>query len=332
MQYSYATTKRCCALCFTLVLFSVMCFGSCSTKRWRLVSSDSATHAPAISALAFTDSNHGWALTPWDFSETEDGGRTWTERLTSSGERAFYSFTFVSQTTGWIVGSQRDGDTYGALIMQTTDGGKTWQRQATDIVPRQDIRRAPRFYSVSFCNSSSGWAAGSGVIVRTADGGQTWETQRSANTDEELLGITCISPERAWAVGQDGVILYTEDGGRTWNRQQSNTESTLLRVRFLNGNGWIVGLNGTLLKTRDGGLTWQHQQLDSSAGLFDIYVNDRQGWIVGSEGTILHTEDGGRTWRRQESPTDNDLTSLFFINTQQGWAGGSKSTLLRFSD
>lgn len=332
MQYSPAIAKVCCAVCLALALLVTMGFNSCAVGDWQLLTTDAIRDGLAISDLSFIDANRGWVLTPAQLLETTDGGQTWTERLHGEG-KSFYSLKFVNPTTGWIVGTQKNGDGYSPLIMQTTDGGKTWRPQAVDVAARRDARVAPRLQSVSFCSSDVGWAVGSDIIVHTTNGGQTWEVQRGGNKDEVLIGVECLSPERAWAVGENGVVLFTEDGGRHWSSRESGTQATLLRVRFFQGhNGWIVGLHGTLLRTRDGGEKWERQQLGVSESLMDIYINDSQGWIVGTEGTILHTKDGGQRWQKQESPTANDLVSLSFINLQQGWAGGDKRTLLRFTD
>lgn len=334
MRHLPVTAKVCGTLCFTLMLLVTMGLSSCSTGHWRLLATDTVSDGLAISDLVFIDSNHGWALTPAQLLETIDGGQTWTERLTSEKE-SYYSLTFVNPTTGWIVGTRNDAGAYNALIMRTTDGGKTWRPQVVNVAQQQDNQIAPRLHSVSFCNPQAGWAAGTDLILHTTDGGQTWETQRSGNKNDGLFGVTCVSPERAWAVGQDGLILQTKDGGKTWSRQDSGTMDNLVRVRFFGDSGWIVGGragNGTLLRTRDGGAKWERLQLDISEALFDIYMNGQQGWIVGASGTILHTNDGGQTWQQQKSPTDNDLISLSFASPQRGWAGGNKRTLLRYSN
>jgi photosystem II stability/assembly factor-like uncharacterized protein len=322
--------KAYCVLCFTLASLIITGFASCAAKSWRLLTTDPTTHAPAISALAFIDPNHGWALTSSQLLETTDGGQTWAERL-SDERKAFYSLTFVNPTTGWIVGSQKDDAGYKALVMQTTDGGKTWRQQAVNVAPQPNARVAPRLLSVSFCDPNIGWATGSDLIVHTVNGGETWEIRRSGNTDEDFLGIQCVNPARAWAAGQDGLILQTKDGGKSWSQQESGTKTTLLRVRSFGDSGWIVGLDGTLLRTRDGGAKWEQQRLDVAGALFDIHMNGQQGWLVGSEGIILYSKDGGQTWQRLESPTNNDLVSLFFISPKQGWAGGDHRTLLHFS-
>lgn len=319
-----------------LALIGTVNLSSCATERWELLMSDSASHSPAISALAFTDAKHGWAVNPWQLLETTDAGQTWTERLAAEGaEKAFYSLTFTNPATGFIVGSQRKGDVYTALILRTTDGGKTWQESPVNVAPVQDIHVPHGLHSISFCGPRFGRAAGSDLILHTTDGGQTWETQRSGNNEEVLFGVACVSPERAWAVGIDGLILQTADGGKSWHRQSSGTTDALVRVRFFGDSGWIVGGlagKGTLLRTRDGGATWERVPLSTSEGLADISMNGQRGWIVGMNGTILHTNNGGQTWQYEKSPTNKSLTSIFFLNQQQGWIGGDQRTILKLVD
>jgi photosystem II stability/assembly factor-like uncharacterized protein len=188
-------------------------------------------------------------------------------------------------------------------------------------------------HAVSFCDPQVGWAVGSNVIVRTTNGGQTWETQRS-NNEEVLFSVACLSPDRAWAVGQNGLILYTMDGGKSWGKQASGTTENLAHVRAAGNDVWIVGGRagrGVLLHNRDGA-NWQTQPLDVSEALFDVYISGRLGWIVGANGTILQTTNSGQTWIQQESPTKNNLMCLFFLSSHQGWAGGDRRTLLHFAD
>lgn len=298
---------------------------ACSDRGWRVLTTDPTTHALPITGLAFFDDVHGWTITPYELSQTADGGRTW-KTLSLGEERSFLSLSFADPATGWIVGSQiQDGERH-ALIMHTSDGGRSWHQQHASITPP--------LVSVKFCDTTTGWALGPKVIAHTADGGNTWQVQYSNKGDERLMGIECVSPQRAWAVADNGSVLHTEDGGITWMRQDVGTDASLLRVRFFGEDGWIVGSRGIILRTRDGGSTWERQSLDidSDSVLTDIHIIGEQGWLIGSPGVMFHTADAGRTWHRQKYSSDRDLLCLFFVSPHRGWAGGEKRTLLRFSD
>ncbi|HEX7957291.1 MAG TPA: YCF48-related protein [Pyrinomonadaceae bacterium] len=320
----------------TASLLMAVCPGYCVSKGWQLLRTDNFSDGLAIFALTFVTPEHGWALTPSQLLETTDGGATWTTRLESEeAERSFGSLLFVNPATGFIVGTQSKGRAYTVMILRTNDGGATWQEQQADVAPEDDLRASPRLHSISFCDSNTGWAVGEGLILHTSDGGQSWETQRRGNKEERLFSVACESSERAWAVGQQGLVVQTTDGGRNWDRQSVGIDATFVRVRFFGDDGWIMGGRGgqgALLHKRAGEVKWERLKLDAPEVPLDIYLNDRRGWLVGTTGLVSHTEDGGQTWWRERVPTNNDLTSLFFITPQQGWAGGSKRTLLRYSD
>lgn len=332
MQYQSLVAKYHCSFCISLVLLIMGGVGACASSNWRILVQDNVSDGLDIVSINFTDANHGWALTATQLLETNDGGRTWTARLENEdAQRTFHSFEFVSPTTGFIVGAQRKDKSRAILILRTTDGGRIWQESVFSV--SSPSGEGPlRLHSISFCNPQNGWAAGSDLIIHTVDGGQTWELQRSANEDEVMFSIACVSPETAWVVGQDGLVLQTKDGGKSWSRHDSSTTNNLARVRFFDDSGWIVGgLVGkaTLLRMRNSATKWEPVPLNTSEALLDIYINGRGGWIVGANGTILRTDDGGQTWQQEKSPTSISLTSIFFLNPGQGWIGGDKRTILR---
>jgi len=310
-------------------LLAITIWAACTDSNWHLVGTGEHPHDPPFLALSFTDSDHGWGITPTALFETSDGGQKWISRLESSdGRRTFVSVNFVNRHNGFIVGAQGTGTERSPLIVRTIDGGKSWQD--TSIPDRSMVTRGG-LHGVGFC-ADLGWAVGVNVILDTTNGGQTWEMQRK-NKDEVLFSVACLSASRACAVGQNGLILCTKDGGKTWVSQTSGTTDNLARIRFFGEDGWIVGGiagKSVLLRTRDAGTNWQPQQLDISEALFDIYFSGTRGWIVGANGTLLQSTDGGQTWEPQVSSTKNNLMCLFFLSPHLGWAGGDKQTLLRF--
>jgi len=325
-----------CWLSSMLTIF-LLGWSACSTGKWELVSTDHISDGVPIESLTFSKDGQGWSLTPGELLRFTKGN--WTTVLSNqNNERVFYSFVFSSDLHGIVVGGQKKNGLYTVLILQTTDGGVTWQERPTDVKGDPDIHNMSLLQSISLCGTS-GWAVGQNLILHTSDDGQTWQRQRwntgKEGVDTRLGTVTCTSSLRAWAAGADGLVLRTIDGGNSWTQQDVGTTDILMRVRFFGDTGWIVG--GThgkavILNTRDHGETWQAQQTDLTKGLLDVFFTGSKGWLVGETGTILKTEDGGLTWTRQESPTVENLTCIFFLSPNKGWAGGDKRTLLRFSD
>jgi len=306
---------------------------ACTSGRWKLVRTDTLSDGVPILALYFNDKDHGWAITPGELLKLNNTGE-WVSVLSNNDlERSFESLVFTGARNGVIVGSKQSEAGFAALVLRTTDGGKTWEDRPVNVVPARDMRTPHSLHNVAFCDPGVGWAVGDGIIIKTMDQGETWETQLSGNNSERLFGIACAGPDRAWAVGPNGLLLQTINGGKNWSRQQINEKYLLAQVRFFGEEGWMVGEvegRGLLLSTDDGGATWKRQAIEISETLMDIYMNGLQGWVVGSNGTIWHTSDGGRSWEKQESPTTNDLACLFFLSPDEGWAGGAKRTLLHF--
>jgi photosystem II stability/assembly factor-like uncharacterized protein len=316
-------------------LFAVFVFGKPSQLSWEKLTQGSHAHTPPFLSVTFLDSANGFAITPVDIKKTEDGGKTWATQFTSEDARkSFYLLNFIDSARGFIVGSQRVSDIYTPIILNTKDGGKSWREISVNAPQQLDFKAPRRLHSISFCDDKTGWLAGSDLILHTTDGGQTWETERSNNPEETIFSVQCISPEKAWAVGQKGLLLSTTDGGKNWNTQDSGTKDNLVRVRFYNGNGWAVGGHegsGTILRTQDNGVTWEKLSPNTQQFLFDIYLSGQQGWVVGANGTILYTENAGQSWLPQEKLTSNDLITLFFLSSQDGWIAGDKMTVLHLS-
>jgi photosystem II stability/assembly factor-like uncharacterized protein len=338
MNRKYENLVRKCG--FVVLLTGLLLPGCSSNKRgkWELIHKENFPHAAAVDPIVFFSNEEGWALTWAELDKLRDRGRTWTPVLTNADSvRAFYSFTFRTSKTGFVVGTQKKRDGHTVLILETSDGGETWQERSANVKSEPDLYKAPALQGITFCGDKAGWAVGEQLILHTIDAGQTWQTQQSNLTgDDRLITVACTSPERAWAVGTGGLVIRTSDGGNTWTPQEIGAKDALMRVRFFGDSGWIVGGvrgKGLLFRTFDGGETWQPQQLPVTKALwFDIFFRGTHGWLAGEAGTILHSSDSGQTWAQEVVPTSENLTSIFFLSPNQGWAGGDKLTLLRFSN
>lgn len=121
---------------------------------------------------------------------------------------------------------------------------------------------------------------------------------RLAQPSVNLHGVSFLTKEEGWVVGQLGKIFHTVDGGKSWDEQRSGTNLLLTAVDFVDRtHGWAVGERGVILHTTNGGKTWREQPSGTAYPLFDVKFLDRKnGWAVGHWGTILATRDGGKQW------------------------------------
>jgi photosystem II stability/assembly factor-like uncharacterized protein len=243
-----------------------------------------------VSDLFFRDKQDGYLLAGNQIFVSEDGGQGW--RLAASflpktfGGAApdLYSVRFTSKRRGWVVGSLSRGDSVvDSLVLQTTDGGVSWNRQR---VPVQD-----ELIHLDFDGDKRGWIVGAqGRILHTRDGGETWSLQRSGTT-ATLYHVDFRGDDRGWAVGERGTILRTVNGGETWAVVKSPARATLLSVKFVNDDeGWAVGRGGVILRTGDGGQTWVQQESRTRQHLYALFFDKKTGWAVGGDGLVFRYE------------------------------------------
>ena len=243
-----------------------------------------------VDDIYFRDREDGYLLAVNQIFTTEDGGQTWRmsarflAETFGGAQPELYSVRFTGKKRGWIVGSLSRGDTVvDSLVLHTTDGGASWQRQRVPV--------ADELIHLDFDGDKRGWIVGSrGRVLHTADGGETWQLQ-NAGTTATLYHVDFQGGERGWAVGERGTILRTEDGGATWRVTGAPVRSTLLSVTFVNKDeGWIAGRGGVILRTDDGGQTWMRQETNTRQNLYALFFDKKTGWAVGGDGLVLRYE------------------------------------------
>jgi len=145
----------------------------------------------------------------------------------STPSPAFYpiSVTFVSLNSGWALGATPCGGRTCLALEQTSDGGRSWARQALpkSVTNPADIRIFPGYVAggllnIRFANSEDGWIFGA-VLVQTAQG----MTSRSA-------------------------IWSTENRGHTWQTVAppsfSPAQGSVLDLEASAGTAYLLLLNG----------------------------------------------------------------------------------------
>lgn len=292
----------------------------------------------AIGDIAFRDPMHGCA-TGWSVICTEDGGRTWSERLglAPNDDKRLGGLSFIGRSDGWTVGG-------GSLIYKTADGGRSW-----NMAPKSSNKCGG---SPFFVNKQTGWLYGSS-ICRTDDGGQSWVKQ---DVGIAVKNLYFIDAANGWAVGSIGetkdgrqttsisndvvkiwrVIKYTADGGKTWTTQYKelgpDRYSDFRGVFFINSsNGWVVANKDTILFTKDGGKHWGHQKGGDARNDYSHvhFINSKTGWITGYRfhdrwtGIILATVDGGKHWSVQYTEEDVGFDDIYVTDRKEIWVSGN---------
>ncbi len=255
--------------------------------------------------LQFVDPLHGWIAgyengryPAWDvLLVTRDGGESWTV-LDGVGA---VSISFVSPTTGWIIGQLAGQDgTY-----RTTDGGTSWERLPIDYADQ-----------ILFTDAANGWHTEFVDLYETgvfhsSDGGSTWTLQGRVGCC--YSDLEAADPTTLWLIGAGSPHSYygeskavTRNGGATWaSSPESSNGVALDATDFVDAeHGWAVGHGGSIIHTDDGGLSWSVQQvaiydpmgpygLSDEPEFIDVqFVDQNLGWAL-SPGLVLKTTSGG---------------------------------------
>jgi len=243
---------------------------------------------------------------------------TW-ELRESGTEATFRGLFVVDADVAWASGS-------GGTVLQTVDGGKTWQARTVPGAEDLDFRDVHAWDGKRALLLSAGLPA---MIYRTVDGGETWEVTYSNRTPGVFFNTMAFADAfRGVAVSDpvDGrfLIILTADGGETWNELPWED-----RPKALDGEAGFAA-SGTCLavhgeagiwfgtggpaarvhRSSDWGVTWSVANTPlrsgkASQGVFGLhFASDLEGYAVGGDyrdeknpaGNAAITGDGGASW------------------------------------
>lgn len=227
---------------------------------------------------------------------SEDQGQSWTQARVPS-LNLLTSVYFPDEQHGWAVG-------HDAVILATTDGGKTWVEQFKDVEREEG---AP-FLDVWFKDAQHGLVIGAyGALLETTDGGAHWEdvSERLANDDGyHLNALTALNGGDLIVVGEMGVIFRSADSGLTWEKLESPYEGSLFGVQATAQPGGVVvyGLRGNVFHSEDAGSHFAASRVEMAHGTFEVGLSgstlaaDGTLVLVGHAGAVLSSTDAGKSF------------------------------------
>lgn len=137
--------------------------------------------------IYFSDETHGWAVgfngSNAVIVNTRDAGKHWETQCSGTEITAQFSkVRFSDSHNGWALSLD--------AVMQTRDGGQSWQLRHFDSGLLNDLE-SKRF--------NEAWVAGGwGRVMHTVN------------------GVKFVSPERGWVSGVKCEIFSTRNSGKTW--------------------------------------------------------------------------------------------------------------------
>jgi hypothetical protein len=264
---------------------------------------------PVIMSLSAVDANtcfYDFSNIDWSNSaiwKTSDGGATWAKKTTTqfTGTAAFCDFYHAFDANeGVAVGDPTQGY---FEIQRTTDGGNTWTRVASSLIP------PPLSGEWGLANIYSYFGDNVWFAATWQDGVNTWATRCYKSIDRGQHWT--VSPhiaslgnvEMDFASAQKGVLLdpnsstgtkyfyVTSDGGDTWSKDSlPGNDLLILGVSHVGGfdGGFMMGLwespylQSTLVFTPDFFTTTVIIDSNLAANPYGVHFKDAStGWISG---------------------------------------------------
>jgi photosystem II stability/assembly factor-like uncharacterized protein/pimeloyl-ACP methyl ester carboxylesterase len=182
---------------------------------------------------------------PANMMVSHDGGLTWTSYSMNEDCKMLFDIKMFDKNNGIVcAASDEDIEKSNALILKTSDGGKTWKKVYQSDRPFEGTWKA------SFPTEKIGYV-----------------TIQSYNPDPN------VKQQR---------IAKTTDGGDTWQEIDLVQDATAREfgIGFIDEHHGFVGTMNSGYETKDGGLTWLPVNLGMACNKIRIY-KDANGKIYG---------------------------------------------------
>lgn len=246
-----------------------------------------ASHVPVsatLSAVTFTDAQHGWAVGQWGvILATDDGGETWQkQRMDISVDQPLFSVIFTNAQNGIAVGLW-------SLMLATHDGGKTWTKVTVPKPP--GAGRADRNLYHIFADQKGTLYIDSeqGMVLKSTDDGANWSYLATGGKGTLWTGVA-LPDGRLVVGGLLGSLFESRDGGATWAALNSGTKSSITDL-VATRNGFLgVGLDGLVFRQHEGSASFEVHQRDDRATLTAALID-------GAGKPVLFSQDGVVTGR-----------------------------------
>jgi photosystem II stability/assembly factor-like uncharacterized protein len=287
---------------------------------------------PTNLAISPTDPSRLFIAANWRPAFSEDGGRSWSERVKGADISVVYDIRFSGPRT--YVSVMDEG------VLKSEDQGATWNQ----LWPRAyDVSLSGHFWRLSVFNAggndrlistSSPWDKPADQVVVSDDGGKTFTASRQGfpekrPTTETMWGqgyMRALAPDPKdpkvlyagidgdpSANGTGGGIFKSVDGGKTWlplpNQPPSRRMFFGLAVDPTDSKRlyWgTCGKEGGLYRSDDGGEHWT-RVFQQETWIFNVLVA-KDGTVYCPGKNLWRSTDHGQTWTQLTRYNDNYQT------------------------
>ena len=238
---------------------------------------------------------------------------------------------FIDDKRGFLVGSNR-------LIMESDDGGETWDERSLDLSSDENFR----LIDIDF-KGDEGWLIGQpSLVMHTLDAGKNWTRLSLGN---KLPGqpflVTTVDTDKAELATTAGAIYQTSNSGDSWEAKvidASGSGGVRDLRRTADGDYVSVSSLGNFFSTlQNDSNTWIAHQRASSKRVQSIgYTPNGNLWMLSRGAEIRFNNSSGdfESWTKPTIPILNGYNYLDMGWDPNGgiWAGGGNGTLIVSKD
>jgi photosystem II stability/assembly factor-like uncharacterized protein len=280
-----------------------------------------ASNAQQTSQYAISAINAGKTLLT-DITQTKTGlvavgkhgtvirssnGVDWQQAESVPTQVLLTAVDFIDEQHGWACG-------HDATIINTTDGGTTWQLQ--QAMPELD----KPCLDILFQDRLHGYAVGAyGMFYYTSDGGKHWQKRfldsllfsedrdylnelkehdpqgYEAETASILPHFNRIeqTADGLMLVGEMGLMAKSNDAGKTWQRLAEIYPGSFFAFLSTADLDVVAGLRGNIFTRQHSEQVWQQLDNDKTATINNIINYNHQQWLMlANSGVIFHLQAG----------------------------------------
>lgn len=177
----------------------------------------------------------GAYFTPAFVIKSTDSGNTWQYIDMSSYANALVEVVFLNENTGFVSGRNDNG----GIILQTTNGGTSWNELYNTNTPGEYVWKMQVLESNTdvIFGAVSSVHPNNGSLIKTNDAGLTWSSFDAPETDIQAVGF--INENKGWMGGHTTGFYETNNGGLSWTNL--NIGNNLNRIFIINSSLAFAG-------------------------------------------------------------------------------------------
>ncbi len=251
-----------------------------------------------LTAVYFSDANHGWAVGHAEMIlRTDDGGLKWERaHFAPENQQPLLDVCFTDNDRGLAVGA------YG-VIYSTSDGGRTWSQAPFDPAPLPGAEKVEasaddmeaevdlgfEFHLNAIARGPAGrlyLGAEAGRLFRSDDDGASWRELPSPY-DGSYHGVLPLDGDSLLVFGLRGNLYRSDDGGMNWSTIPTGTVALLNSGARIGADTVVIsGMAGVLLVSRDGGRSFTLTQQDDRKAISSVLGAADGALIVAGESGV----------------------------------------------